>query len=102
MKKVGKRSKKKRKQVFPRFHQLKTVRALLHRVSADGVGNRYLIQHSAGSGKSNTIAWLAYQLVELKTAADPMVAQFDSVIVITDRIALGYANLAAPSRATTT
>ena len=84
----GKRSKKKRKQVFPRFHQLKTVRALLHRVSADGVGNRYLIQHSAGSGKSNTIAWLAYQLVELKTAADPMVAQFDSVIVITDRLAL--------------
>ena len=48
----------------------------------------YLIQHSAGSGKSNTIAWLAHQLVELKTAADAMLAQFDSVIVITDRRAL--------------
>jgi len=41
------------------------------------VGQRYLIQHSAGSGKSNTIAWLAHQLVELKTAADAMQAQFD-------------------------
>ncbi len=48
----------------------------------------YLIQHSAGSGKSNTIAWLAHQLVELKTSADAMLAQFDSVIVITDRRAL--------------
>jgi type I restriction enzyme R subunit len=51
-------------------------------------GRRYLIQHSAGSGKSNTIAWLAHQLVELRTAADPMTAQFDSIIVITDRRAL--------------
>ncbi len=80
--------KKRRKQVFPRFHQLRTVRALLRRAREDGVGKRYLIQHSAGSGKSNTIAWLAHQLVELKTAADPMLAQFDSVIVITDRRAL--------------
>jgi type I restriction enzyme R subunit len=79
------RKKKKRKQVFPRFHQLRTVRALLRRAQADGVGQRYLIQHSAGSGKSNTIAWLAYQLVEQKTAAAPMAAQFDSIIVITDR-----------------
>lgn len=82
------RGKKKRKQVFPRFHQLGTVRALLHRCRQNGVGHRYLIQHSAGSGKSNTIAWLAHQLVELKTAADPNVTQFDSVIVITDRRAL--------------
>jgi type I restriction enzyme R subunit len=80
--------KKRRKQVFPRFHQLRTVRALLRRAREDGVGKRYLIQHSAGSGKSNTIAWLAHQLVELKTAADAMLAQFDSVIVITDRRAL--------------
>jgi len=80
--------KKRRKQVFPRFHQLRTVRALLRRSREDGVGKRYLIQHSAGSGKSNTIAWLAHQLVELKTAADAMLAQFDSVIVITDRRAL--------------
>jgi len=82
------KGKKRRKQVFPRFHQLRTVRALLHRSREDGVGKRYLIQHSAGSGKSNTIAWLAHQLVELKTAADAMLAQFDSVIVITDRRAL--------------
>lgn len=82
------KGKKQRKQVFPRFHQLRTVRALLRRSREDGVGKRYLIQHSAGSGKSNTIAWLAHQLVELKTAADPMLAQFESVIVITDRRAL--------------
>ncbi|ARK79243.1 DEAD/DEAH box helicase [Burkholderia pseudomallei] len=82
------RKKKKRKQVFPRFHQLRTVRALLRRTREDGVGKRYLIQHSAGSGKSNTIAWLAHQLVELRSAADPLVAQFDSIIVITDRRAL--------------
>lgn len=82
------KGKKRRKQVFPRFHQLRTVRALLHRAKEDWVGKRYLIQHSAGSGKSNTIAWLAHQLVELKSAGDPMLAQFDSVIVITDRRAL--------------
>lgn len=82
------KGKKRRKQVFPRFHQLRTVRALLRRSCEDGVGKRYLIQHSAGSGKSNTIAWLAHQLVELKTAADAMLAQFDSVVVITDRRAL--------------
>lgn len=82
------KGKKRRKQVFPRFHQLRTVRALLRRSRQEGVGMRYLIQHSAGSGKSNTIAWLAHQLVELKTSADTMLAQFDSVIVITDRRAL--------------
>jgi type I restriction enzyme R subunit len=82
------KGKKRRKQVFPRFHQLRTVRALLRRSREDGVGKRYLIQHSAGSGKSNTIAWLAHQLVELKTSADAMLAQFDSVVVITDRRAL--------------
>ena len=82
------KGKKRRKQVFPRFHQLRTVRALLRRSHEDGVGKRYLIQHSAGSGKSNTIAWLAHQLVGLKTSADHMLAQFDSVVVITDRRAL--------------
>lgn len=82
------RGRKKRKQVFPRFHQLRTVRALLRLCRIEGVGHRYLIQHSAGSGKSNTIAWLAHQLVELKLATDPGTAQFDSVIVITDRRAL--------------
>ncbi|WP_334007421.1 type I restriction endonuclease subunit R [Burkholderia orbicola] len=85
---VSSRKKKKRKQVFPRFHQLRTVRALLRRTREDGVGKRYLIQHSAGSGKSNTIAWLAHQLVELRSAADPLAVQFDSIVVITDRRAL--------------
>ena len=68
------------------------MRALLRRAHADGVGKRYLIQHSAGSGKSNTIAWLAHQLVELRRKGDPdgstPPAQFDSIIVITDRRAL--------------
>jgi len=82
------KGKKRRKQVFPRFHQLRTVRALLSRCRIEGVGRRYLVQHSAGSGKSNTIAWLAHQLVELKLASDVGTAQFDSVIVITDRRAL--------------
>ncbi|WP_367027168.1 type I restriction endonuclease [Methylococcus sp. ANG] len=82
------KKRKRRKQIFPRFHQLRTVRALLRRAREDGVGKRYLIQHSAGSGKSNTIAWLAHQLVELRSAADPLTAQFDSIIVITDRRAL--------------
>lgn len=82
------KGRKRRKQVFPRFHQLRTVRALLRRAREDGVGKRYLIQHSAGSGKSNTIAWLAHQLVEVKTAADAMLVLFDSVVVITDRRAL--------------
>src|SRR6185437_1479370 len=79
---------KTRKQIFPRFHQLRSVRALLRRSRNDGVGKRYLIQHSAGSGKSNTVAWLAHQLAELRTAADASVAQFDSIIAITDRRAL--------------
>lgn len=82
------KKRKRKKQVFPRFHQLRTVRALLRRTSEDGVGKRYLIQHSAGSGKSNTIAWLAHQLVELRTTTDPLKTQFDSIIVITDRRAL--------------
>jgi len=82
------KKRKRRRQIFPRFHQLRTVRALLRRTHADGVGQRYLVQHSAGSGKSNTIAWLAHQLVELRRQDDPLTAQFDSIIVITDRRAL--------------
>ncbi|TKS55044.1 type I restriction endonuclease subunit R [Luteimonas yindakuii] len=82
------RKRKRRKPIFPRFHQLRTVGALLRRSREDGVGKRYLIQHSAGSGKSNSIAWLAHQLVELKMAVDETQALFDSVIVITDRRAL--------------
>lgn len=58
---------KRRKQVFPRYHQLDVVRKLLADAQQHGVGQRYLIQHSAGSGKSNSITWLAHQLVELKS-----------------------------------
>ncbi len=77
--------KKKRQQVFPRYHQLEVVRRLLADALANGVGKRYLIQHSAGSGKSNSIAWLAHQLVGLETAGQPV---FDSIIVVTDRVIL--------------
>jgi type I restriction enzyme R subunit len=73
---------KKRKQVWPRYHQLGVVRQALSDVRARGAGKRYLIQHSAGSGKSNSIAWLAHQLIGLKRDAKEV---FDSVIVVTDR-----------------
>ena len=69
--------------IFPRYHQLDSVRALLAEVSQRGPGENYLIQHSAGSGKSNTIAWLAHQLSNFFDEADKLI--FDSVIVITDR-----------------
>jgi len=74
--------KKKRKQVWPRYHQLGVVRQALADVRAHGAGRRYLIQHSAGSGKSNSIAWLAHQLIGLKRDEKEV---FDSVIVVTDR-----------------
>jgi type I restriction enzyme R subunit len=74
--------KKKRKQVWPRYHQLDLVREALADVRAVGAGKRYLIQHSAGSGKSNSIAWLAHQLVGLKRDDKEV---YDSVIVVTDR-----------------
>ena len=77
-----KTGKKKHKQIFPRYHQLKVVRMLLADAKNKGVGKRYLIQHSAGSGKSNSIAWLAHQLVGLEHESK---ALFDSVIVVTDR-----------------
>ena len=80
--KHAKTGKKKRKQVFPRYHQLDVVRKTLAHVAANGAGGRYLIQHSAGSGKSNSIAWLAHQLVGLKRDDKEV---FDSVIVVTDR-----------------
>ena len=69
---------------FPRYHQLEVVRNLLKHVGDNGIGHTYLIQHSAGSGKSYSITWAAYQLIELyKPGADhPM---FDSVVVVTDR-----------------
>lgn len=76
---------KRKKQIWPRYHQLDGVRRLLAHAQAHGPGKRYLIQHSAGSGKSNSIAWLAHQLVGLEQDAQPI---FDSVIVVTDRIVL--------------
>ncbi|MGE4403014.1 MAG: type I restriction endonuclease subunit R [Desulfobulbus sp.] len=77
-----KTGRKRYKQIFPRYHQLKVVRMLLANARETGIGRRYLIQHSAGSGKSNSIAWLAQQLVGLEFEAK---ALFDSVIVVTDR-----------------
>ena len=72
-----------RKLLFPRYHQLDCVRRLVADTLARGAGHCDLVQHSAGSGKSNTIAWLAHQLSILHSAADARV--FDSIIVITDR-----------------
>jgi len=74
----------KRTQFFPRYHQLEVVRSLLSDVKAKGVGERYLIQHSAGSGKSHSITWLGFQLVELYNQ-EGTENLFDSVIVVTDR-----------------
>jgi type I restriction enzyme R subunit len=75
----------KRTQIFPRYHQLMVVEKLLSDVTNSGTGQKYLIQHSAGSGKSNSIAWLAHQLVAAKKDGKNI---FDSVIVVTDRINL--------------
>src|SRR5262249_32116909 len=77
-----KTGRKRAAQIWPRFHQLDVVRRLLADARANGAGRRYLIQHSAGSGKSNSIAWLAHQLIGLKRAE---VTIFDSIIVVTDR-----------------
>lgn len=77
-----KTGRKKALQIWPRFHQLDVVRRLLADARKNGAGQRYLIQHSAGSGKSNSIAWLAHQLIGLKKD-DTLV--FDSIIVVTDR-----------------
>ena len=70
------------RQIWPRYHQLDLVRRILAHVQNAGAGQKYLVQHSAGSGKSNSIAWLARQLIESKTQGKPT---FDSIIVITDR-----------------
>jgi type I restriction enzyme R subunit len=74
---------KKEKLIFPRFHQLDSVRKITADAKINGAGKNYLIQHSAGSGKSNSIAWLAYRLSSLHSQLDERV--FNSVIVITDR-----------------
>lgn len=72
--------------IFPRYHQLQAVRMLVDAARTEGVGHNYLVEHSAGSGKSNTIGWLTHRLASLHDAANRRV--FDSVIVVTDRIVL--------------
>lgn len=75
--------KKTEKIIFPRYHQLDVVRELVRHVRENGPGHNYLIQHSAGSGKSNSIAWTAYRMASLHNANNEAV--YDSVIVVTDR-----------------
>lgn len=79
--------KKTEKLIFPRYHQLDVVKKLLNDAKTNGAGRRYLIQHSAGSGKSNSITWLSHQLVGLhdKNGENTI---FDSVVVVTDRTVL--------------
>ncbi len=72
-------------QIWPRYHQLQVVRELLDDAAKNGAGKRYLIQHSAGSGKSHSIAWLSRQLIELVTNGKPI---FDSILIVTDRTVL--------------
>ncbi len=79
----GARTKRKETMIFPRYHQLDAVRELVVHARANGSGRNYLIQHSAGSGKSNSIAWLAHRLASLHDERDEKV--FHSVIVVTDR-----------------
>lgn len=76
---------KKERIIFPRYHQLDSVRKVIADVRANGTGKNYLVQHSAGSGKSNSIAWTAYRLASLFVDDTPL---FDSVVVVTDRCIL--------------
>jgi len=72
--------------IFPRYHQRQAVRILVDAARREGIGHNYLVEHSAGSGKSNTIGWLAHRLASLHDAANQRV--FDSVIIVTDRVVL--------------
>ena len=74
------------KLIFPRLHQLDSVRKMIAHSKQHGSGRNYLIQHSAGSGKSNTIAWLAHQIINLHDAEDRLI--FNTAIVVTDRVIL--------------
>ena len=77
------RTVKRETMIFPRYHQLDAVNGLVEAARAEGSGRNYLVQHSAGSGKTNSISWLSHRLASLHTAADEKV--FDCVVVITDR-----------------
>ncbi|MDX9976018.1 MAG: type I restriction endonuclease, partial [FCB group bacterium] len=85
-KQLGGRKVKREAIIFPRYHQLDCVRKLVVDARMRGAGTNYLVQHSAGSGKSNSIAWLAHRLASLYTEKDEKV--FDSIIVVTDRVVL--------------
>ena len=85
-KKLGGKRIKKETMIFPRYHQLDCVRKMIAHARHNGSGNNYLVQHSAGSGKSNSIAWLAHRLATLYNDADEKI--YDSVIVVTDRVVL--------------
>jgi len=86
VKRLGNKHVKRETMIFPRYHQLDCVRALVRDAGDRGAGANYLVQHSAGSGKSNSIAWLAHRLSTLHDARDERV--FDSVVVVTDRVVL--------------
>ena len=81
--KGGKKIIKKETMIFPRYHQLDSVRKLVAAAGDDGVGDNYLIQHSAGSGKTNSISWLSHRLASLHDENDKTI--YDCVVVITDR-----------------
>ncbi len=83
---LGRKKVKRETMIFPRYHQLDCVRALVRDAGERGAGANYLVQHSAGSGKSNSIAWLTHRLSTLHDARDEKV--FDSVVVVTDRVVL--------------
>ena len=85
-KRLGGKRVKRETMIFPRYHQLDCVRKMVRASREEGTGNNYLVQHSAGSGKSNSIAWLAHRLASLYDERDEKV--FDSVIVVTDRVVL--------------
>lgn len=85
-KKMGDKIIKRETMIFPRYHQLRCVRRLIETTKEEGAGSNYLVQHSAGSGKSNSIAWLAHRLASLHDSEDNRV--FSSVVVITDRLVL--------------
>ena len=81
--KGGQRRVTKETMIFPRYHQLDAVRKIVAAARGEGPGSNYLIQHSAGSGKTNSISWLSHRLASLHDAQDQKV--FDCVVVITDR-----------------
>ncbi|MFW6106847.1 MAG: type I restriction endonuclease subunit R, partial [bacterium] len=85
-KKLGGKKVKREKMIFPRYHQLDCVRRLVGDARREGAGKNYLVQHSAGSGKSNSIGWLAHRLASLYDENDERV--YDSVVVVTDRVVL--------------